>query len=64
MDGMRAGAAMECAGSERSYEMRTVNAKVKIARAAGTLAASLMLLGLSTGASAQVVVARSDYPAG
>jgi len=44
--------------------MRTVNAKVKIARAAGTLAASLMLLGLSTGASAQVVVARSDYPAG
>ena len=44
--------------------MRTVNAKVRIARAAGTLAASLMLLGLSTGASAQVVVARSDYPAG
>ena len=42
--------------------MRTVNAKVSVVRAATTLAASLMLLGLSTGASAQV--AQSDYTAG
>ena len=42
--------------------MRTVNAKVSTARAAAALAASLVLLGLSTGASAQV--AQSDYTAG
>ena len=42
--------------------MRTVNAKVSTARVASALAASLMLLGLSTGASAQV--AQSDYTAG
>src|SRR5512143_1604196 len=59
---MTVGAAMECAGSERRNEMRTVNAKVSVVRTAATLAASLMLLGLSTGASAQV--AQSDYTAG
>jgi hypothetical protein len=45
--------------------MRTVNAKKSVVGAAAALAASLMLLGLSTGASAQSVsVAQSDYTAG
>jgi hypothetical protein len=44
--------------------MRTVNAKVRVAGPLMTLAASLVLLGLSGAASAQTVVAKSDYPAG
>src|SRR5689334_17364579 len=61
---MTMGAAMKCAGSERSYEMRTVNAKMSVVRTAAALAAALMLLGFSTGASAQLVTAQSDYTAG
>lgn len=55
---------MERAGSdERSNEMRTVYAKMSDAKlSVAALAASLMLLGWSAGASAQV--AQSDYAAG
>lgn len=55
---------MERAGSdERSNEMRTVYAKMSGARlSVAALATSLMLLGWSAGASAQV--AQSDYTAG
>src|SRR5512139_2771926 len=59
---MTVGATMECAGSERSNEMRTVNAKVSVVRTAATLATLLVLLGFSTSASGQV--AQSDYTAG
>jgi hypothetical protein len=44
--------------------MRTVNARKGFVATAAGLASSLMLLGLSTGASAQTVVSQSDYTAG
>ncbi|MBX3026034.1 hypothetical protein KF840_14090 [bacterium] len=44
--------------------MRTVNAKKSVVVTAAALATWLVLLGFSSGASAQTVVAQSDYTAG